>query len=489
LKSDSKVSFHLPDPINDFQISPLEINSSSGQSVLLTGTTVTGVGTAFTTSYIGNLIYFKTSKVSKLITNVTNANTLTVSDSDTLPSQDYAIYSAGFNITNDLKFGLGLVNPSSDFHTKGTLATETNIITYSDCDDTNLIGGLYYVGVHPETIPEITVDNHPMNTLLVDTSDGVIIIRLPPSYSCPGRIYNVKRIKGPNDVIIDGFSDGITSELIDYISQITLNSVYKSISIQSDGIEKWNVLSLSSSSGTETIPNTDALAEGIVNLYYTDERVLTVIDGINTDYIVEGSTNLYFTDARVNTLTAPLYDAINTLSISFDPVGAAATAETNAITYANNLTSDDISPGLTNLYCTSTTVANAISNIIGITANNINILGDIYKIIGTTSQPTSQTTSVTLNNTNGIITTYNISLAGMEALAFLVNNNKVSSNDQVFATVTGKTSDPSPDYLFPIVSIYNIINGSFNIILRNPHMTNICSGEFKISFQIIKYTF
>ena len=69
------------------------------------------------------------------------------------------------------KFGLGLVNPSSNFHTKGTIASETKIITYSDCDDFTLVSGLYYVGVHPETIPEITVDNHPMNTLLVDTSD------------------------------------------------------------------------------------------------------------------------------------------------------------------------------------------------------------------------------------------------------------------------------------------------------------------------------
>jgi hypothetical protein len=486
LKSDNKVSFHLPDPINDFQISPLETNSSVGQSVSLTGITVSGVGTAFTNSYIGNIIYFKTSKVSKLITNVTNANTLTVSDSDTLPSQNYAIYNAGFNMTNDLKFGLGLVNPSSDFHTKGTLASETNIITYSDCDDFTLISGLYYVGVHPETTPEITVDKHPMNTLLVDTSDGVITIMLPPSYSCPGRIYNVKRIDGVNDVIIDGFSDGITSELIDYISQITLEANYKSISIQSDGIKKWNVLSLSSSSGTASIPNTDYLAEGSINKYFTVDRVLTIIDNINTDFLDEGITNLYFTDARVNALTVPLYDAINTLSISFDPVGAAATAEANAITYADNLTSDDITPGLTNLYCTTTTVSDAISNIAVMTTNDINITGDTYKTIGLITQTTSQTTSVTLNNRNGIITTYNISLNGMEALTFLVNNDKVSSGNQVFATVTGKTSDPSPDYLFPIVSIYNIINGSFNIILRNPHMTNICSGEFKISFQIIK---
>ena len=47
--------------------------------------------------------------------------------------------------------------------------------------------------------------------------------------------------------------------------------------------------------------NTDDLEEGITNLYFTNDRVANVIDGITTDSVSEGSTNLYFTTARAQT--------------------------------------------------------------------------------------------------------------------------------------------------------------------------------------------
>lgn len=45
--------------------------------------------------------------------------------------------------------------------------------------------------------------------------------------------------------------------------------------------------------------STTILPEG-TNLYYTDARVNTVLDGTTTDSISEGSTNLYYTNTRVN---------------------------------------------------------------------------------------------------------------------------------------------------------------------------------------------
>ena len=45
--------------------------------------------------------------------------------------------------------------------------------------------------------------------------------------------------------------------------------------------------------------STTILPEG-TNLYYTDARVDTVLDGTTTDSISEGSTNLYYTNTRVN---------------------------------------------------------------------------------------------------------------------------------------------------------------------------------------------
>ncbi len=478
INSDGKVSFHLPELINDFHISPILYEGIGGQSVTLTGTTVYGIGTPFTSSYIGAIIYFKTSKTSRLITNVIDANTLTVSTSGVLPSQSYAIYSPGFNMTENLEFGLGVVSPTSTVQMKGSFANDVKIITYEDCDEYNMIGGIYYLGVH---IPN-TPDNHPATSVFVDTTSGVVIIRLPPSASCSGRIYNIKKVAGTNDIIIDGYS---TLELIDYIAQWTISDIYKSIIIQSDGVSKWNVLSVSSSSGMSGLADTDELAEGSINLYYTDARVLTVIDNIDTNYLAEGTSNLYFTEARVNALTAPLYDAVNTLSISFDPVGSAANAEANVLNYIGALTTDDLTQGTTNLYCSSSNVLAGISTQT-ISPGTINITDDIYKTIGITTQLISSTTDVTLNYSNGIITTYNISLSASSALKFTVNNNKVSTGDQVFATITGTSPDPSPNYLFPMVSIYNITNGSFNVVLRNPHSSSTCSGEYDISYQIIK---
>ena len=120
---------------------------------------------------------------------------------------------------------------------------------------------------------------------------------------------------------------------------------------------------------------TDNLDEGSTNLYFTDERAqdavataigngshtnitITYDDEANslsfegstpistTDDLTEGSTNLYFTDQRALDATASAYD----------PAGSASTAETNANSYTDteigNLTTDDITEGVTNLYFT-----------------------------------------------------------------------------------------------------------------------------------------
>ena len=47
-------------------------------------------------------------------------------------------------------------------------------------------------------------------------------------------------------------------------------------------------------------PDTDDVAEGGTNLYYTDQRVEDVIDASTTDDLSEGTTNLYYTDQRAD---------------------------------------------------------------------------------------------------------------------------------------------------------------------------------------------
>lgn len=113
--------------------------------------------------------------------------------------------------------------------------------------------------------------------------------------------------------------------------------------------------------GSTPISDTDDVAEGAVNLYFTDERAQDAVaaaiaagthsnitityDDINntisfeaengvadstTDDLAEGSTNLYFTNARALAATAAAYDA----------AGSAATAESNAKAYTDTLIGD-----------------------------------------------------------------------------------------------------------------------------------------------------
>lgn len=103
--------------------------------------------------------------------------------------------------------------------------------------------------------------------------------------------------------------------------------------------------------------NTDSLNEGLANLYWTESRTkeaaaellvnanlnnltitgngsgLTItaqngVAGSTTDNLVEGTTNLYFTNQR----------ALDATVLAYDAIGAATTAQSNAIASANEYT-------------------------------------------------------------------------------------------------------------------------------------------------------
>jgi hypothetical protein len=92
---------------------------------------------------------------------------------------------------------------------------------------------------------------------------------------------------------------------------------------------------------------------------------------------------------------------------------------------------------------------------------------------------------VSLDYPNGIITTYNLNISALNYITFTVNNTLVSSGDQVFTTITNVPS-PLSNNIFPMVAVSGITNNSFDILLRNPHPTSACTGEYGISYQIIK---
>jgi hypothetical protein len=114
--------------------------------------------------------------------------------------------------------------------------------------------------------------------------------------------------------------------------------------------------------------DSDDVAEGTANLYFTNQRAIDAVGGtiegaidlLDTDDIEEGSTNLYFTDSRAKASAGDLL--------------AGATTDNVEITYVNGVLSitaengvadsdtDDLTEGTSNLYFTEQRAIDAIQD-------------------------------------------------------------------------------------------------------------------------------
>jgi hypothetical protein len=475
IKSNNGVSFYLPEPVNSFHVSPLDSDFNPGTVIAsASSTTINGTGTAFSSSLIGKIIYFLDSKFSRVITNVTNSTTLTISEdvgTDAIPSQSYQIYIPGLNMDSDGYVGIGTALQTSRLHLNGSLASGVIKITYADTT-----AGIY------------TLTDKDYHTFFVDASGGQITMNLPSLSTVKGRIYNFKKIDTSSNIVV---LNGNNPELIDQVAQYNLTIPFQCIIIQSSGdagTGRWYVISAATVS-TGTIANTDDLPQGSINLYYSDSLVSSyILNNITTADIPEGpppTANLYFTNQRAKDAVSDLYTAVDTLSTAFDPIGSAATVQSSLTSVINNLTSDSITEGVTNLYCSNTNVANAIST--SVTTQTLTVSGDTIKTVGAVTQVGLITDPVTINTSNGLITTVQINLSPDTATEFTVNNNNIDVGDLVFAMVNGKHGSPQSGLLVPIVSIYNVSFESFKVILRNPSGSTACTGVYDIAFQIIRH--
>lgn len=106
----------------------------------------------------------------------------------------------------------------------------------------------------------------------------------------------------------------------------------------------------------DNIPDTDALAEGAANFYYTEGRFNVSFMSKNTDDLSEGTTNLYYTTARFNT---------------------------DFTTAISGISTDDISEGATNLYYTDARVSTFLDTQKG-------VAGGIAELDGSGLVPVSQ---------------------------------------------------------------------------------------------------
>jgi hypothetical protein len=161
--------------------------------------------------------------------------------------------------------------------------------------------------------------------------------------------HNILTANNSTDNLTEGTSNlYFTEERVqDAVNSLISAGTHGNITIVYD--DETNALSFSVDQGL--IPDTDSLSEGSNNLYYTDERVQDAVNALiaagahqnisityddetnslsfvaengvadsDTDDLAEGATNLYFTNQR----------ALDATSAAYDAAGSAATAESNA---------------------------------------------------------------------------------------------------------------------------------------------------------------
>ena len=114
--------------------------------------------------------------------------------------------------------------------------------------------------------------------------------------------------------------------------------------------------------------DTDDVAEGAANLYFTNQRAIDAVGGtigdqidlLDTDDIEEGLTNLYHTDVRAKASAADLLTGASLTNITITGTGAGLT-----ITAENGVadsTTDDLEEGDVNLYFTDARAQGAIND-------------------------------------------------------------------------------------------------------------------------------
>ena len=202
-------------------------------------------------------------------------------------------------------------------------------------------------------------------------------------------------------------------------ANLLVNATKTNIQISKDGS---NNLTITAENGVAD-SNTDQLAEGSTNLYFTNTRARQAISG-GTGISYDSNTGVVSVD---NTIATKSYadqaesDAISSANSYTDgeistalttAQGYASDAQSNAQTFATNaingLDTDDIEEGLSNLYFTNGRARNAVSAGTGITYNAadgiINVSANTYDAYGAASTAEGNAASYTDSAINALDT-------------------------------------------------------------------------------------
>jgi len=202
-------------------------------------------------------------------------------------------------------------------------------------------------------------------------------------------------------------------------ANLLVNATKTNIQISKDGS---NNLTITAENGVAD-SNTDQLAEGSTNLYFTNTRARQAISG-GTGISYDSNTGVVSVD---NTIATKSYadqaesDAISSANSYTDgeistalttAQGYASDAQSNAQTFATNaingLDTDDIEEGSSNLYFTNGRARNAVSAGTGITYNAadgiINVSANTYDAYGAASTAEGNAASYTDSAINALDT-------------------------------------------------------------------------------------
>ena len=202
-------------------------------------------------------------------------------------------------------------------------------------------------------------------------------------------------------------------------ANLLVNATKTNIQISKDGS---NNLTITAENGVAD-SNTDQLAEGSTNLYFTNTRARQAISG-GTGISYDSNTGVVSVD---NTIATKSYadqaesDAISSANSYTDgeistalttAQGYASDAQSNAQTFATNaingLDTDDIEEGSSNLYFTNGRARNAVSAGTGITYNAadgiINVSANTYDAYGAASTAEGAANSYTDSAINALTT-------------------------------------------------------------------------------------
>jgi hypothetical protein len=190
-----------------------------------------------------------------------------------------------------------------------------------------------------------------------------------------------------------------------------------------------------------------------------------------------------------------------TLDVDGDITNDGSLTVTGSTTLGDNPTGDVLTVNAVASFNGNTTIGsdgvdtltvNAVTTFVNAASFNGNItLGNaatdtITTTKGTVTQATNITTGVTLNATNGRITTQAATAAAGASQTFTVSNNLVSAGSVILLTIQDYAGTFTTNGI-PIVNVDNVVaDTSFDIVVSNGHSANALNGALIIGFLVLK---